>query len=79
MSIILSFWRHKWASLLALKKEVVMVVETVYVITEVVKKVAEGVEENNICLIFDHFSGFREMCGYRFVVLLIGCRTLRIS
>ncbi|KAK9089254.1 hypothetical protein Scep_028336 [Stephania cephalantha] len=22
---------------------------------------------------------FREMCGYRFVVLLIGCRTLRIS
>ncbi|KAK9149124.1 hypothetical protein Scep_007881 [Stephania cephalantha] len=25
------------------------------------------------------FSGFREMCGYRFVVLLIGCRTLRIS
>ncbi|KAK9100586.1 hypothetical protein Scep_024016 [Stephania cephalantha] len=38
-----------------------------------------GVEENTICLIFDHFSGFREMCGYRFVVLLIGCRTLRIS
>ncbi|KAK9114003.1 hypothetical protein Syun_020800 [Stephania yunnanensis] len=23
-----------------------------------------------------HFSGFCEMCGYRFVVLLIGCRTL---
>ncbi|KAK9127424.1 hypothetical protein Syun_016221 [Stephania yunnanensis] len=46
---------------------------------EVVEKVAEGVEENTICLIFDHFSRFREMRGYRFVVLLIGCRTLRIS
>ncbi|KAK9128667.1 hypothetical protein Syun_017464 [Stephania yunnanensis] len=60
-------------------EEVVMVVETIDVVTEVVEKVAEGVEENTICLIFDHFSGFREMCGYRFVVLLVGCRTLRIS
>ncbi|KAK9125369.1 hypothetical protein Scep_014215 [Stephania cephalantha] len=56
-----------------------MVVETIDVVIEVVEKVAEGLEENTICLIFDHFSGFREMCGYRFDVLLIGCRTLRIS
>ncbi|KAK9135535.1 hypothetical protein Syun_014865 [Stephania yunnanensis] len=53
-------------------EEVVMVVETIDVVTEVV-------EENTICLIFNHFGGFREMCGYRFVVFLIGCRTLRIS
>ncbi|KAK9110975.1 hypothetical protein Scep_018494 [Stephania cephalantha] len=45
ISIILPFWRHKWAPLLALKKEVVMVVETIDVVTEVVEKVAEGVEE----------------------------------
>ncbi|KAK9127381.1 hypothetical protein Syun_016178 [Stephania yunnanensis] len=63
----------------AYNDEVVMVVETIDVVTEVVEKVAEGVEENTICLIFDHFSRFREMRGYRFVVLLIGCRTLRIS
>ncbi|KAK9081838.1 hypothetical protein Syun_031054 [Stephania yunnanensis] len=31
---------------------------------------------NNMDLIHLHFSGFCEMCGYRFVVLLIGCRTL---
>ncbi|KAK9110757.1 hypothetical protein Sjap_018817 [Stephania japonica] len=45
ISIILPFWRHKWTPLLALKKEVVMVVETIDVVTEVVEKAAEGVEE----------------------------------
>ncbi|KAK9160050.1 hypothetical protein Syun_006391 [Stephania yunnanensis] len=42
ISIILPFFRHKWAPLLALKKEVVMVVDTIDVVTEVVEKVAEG-------------------------------------
>ncbi|KAK9115231.1 hypothetical protein Syun_022028 [Stephania yunnanensis] len=59
-----------------ISEEVVMVVETIDVVAEVVEKVAEGMEENTICLIFDHFSGFREMCGYRFVVLLIDCTTM---
>ncbi|KAK9110974.1 hypothetical protein Scep_018493 [Stephania cephalantha] len=45
LSLILPFWKHKWAPLLAIKNEVDKVIGTIDVVTEVVEKVAEGVEK----------------------------------
>ncbi|PQQ16620.1 uncharacterized protein Pyn_16711 [Prunus yedoensis var. nudiflora] len=45
LSVILPFWRHKWTPLLAIKKEVDMIVDTVEAVVEVVEQVAEKVEE----------------------------------
>ncbi|KAB2617508.1 hypothetical protein D8674_013377 [Pyrus ussuriensis x Pyrus communis] len=45
LSVILPFSRSKWGPLLALKKEVDMIVDTVEAVVEVVEQVAEKVEE----------------------------------
>ncbi|KAK9134220.1 hypothetical protein Syun_013550 [Stephania yunnanensis] len=45
LSLILPFWKHKWAPLFAIKNEVDKVIGTIDVVTEVVEKVAEGVEK----------------------------------
>ncbi|XVE86830.1 hypothetical protein DITRI_Ditri18aG0066400 [Diplodiscus trichospermus] len=44
-SAMLSFWKHKWGPLLAIKRKVDTVVENVESVVEVVEKVAEEVEK----------------------------------
>ncbi|XP_022741093.1 uncharacterized protein LOC111292784 [Durio zibethinus] len=45
LSAVLSFWKHKWGPLLAMKEKVDRVVETAELVVEVVEKVAEEVEK----------------------------------
>ncbi|XP_073128490.1 uncharacterized protein [Henckelia pumila] len=45
VTLVLPFFTHKWGSLLRIRNEVEMVVDTIEEIAEVVEKVAEGVEK----------------------------------